>query len=488
MRIFSIACAAAASALSLLAPLLHAQPTKACHVSGIRTEVQCGIVQRPLDPANPTGAKIDVHFVVVPATARNKRDDALFFFAGGPGQGAMKVAPQMTAVFARFNNWRDLVFIDQRGTGKTASLHCDFEEKKFTLTDMIDPNALYARLEKCKATLQAKPHGDLRHYTTMIAMQDVDAVREALGYPRINIIGASYGTRAVLEYQRAFPQRVRRAVMDGVAPPDMVLPSTVSADSYAALDAVFKACEADAACKGRYPNLRGTWQALLAGLPKTVSLAHPNTGKFEPVTITRDTVAGALRTPLYVPSLASAVPEAITQAAAGDFGPMLGISNALASGVTGEMSMGMHLSVVCAEDYPRMATTLEKPNAEMGDQFASLYLKICPTWPRNPVPEAFYAIPETKHPVLMLSGGSDPVTPPRHAERTAKALGPNAKHIVVQNAGHGVFSMGCMRDVIYKFFDAKTDAEAQALDAGCATAIPRPPAFLPPQIAQGAKP
>jgi hypothetical protein len=83
--------------------------------------------------------------------------------------------------------------------------------------------------------------------------------------------------------------------------------------------------------------------------------------------------------------------------------------------------------------------------------------------------------------VLLLSGGADPATPPRHATRVAAALGTKAQHIVLEQAGHGVMSIGCMRDVVFRFIDAKTDAEALPQNADCALKIPRPGVFVPVQ-------
>jgi acetyl esterase/lipase len=139
----------------------------------------------------------------------------------------------------------------------------------------------------------------------------------------------------------------------------------------------------------------------------------------------------------------------------------------------------MHFSVICAEDMPRLAQAPARPAPDLGDGFADIYREVCADWPRGEVPAAFYTIPPAPAPVLVLSGGLDPVTPPRHGERAAKALGPKARHVLVPNAGHGLMAIGCMRDVLFRFVDAEADAEALAVDTGCVESIPRPPAFQP---------
>lgn len=479
LNIRQLLCAALWPACVAL-PAQAAEPS-ACRLRGVEHEALCGSVRRPLDPARPQGVQIDVHYAVLPALARNKKPDPVFFFAGGPGQSAIEIAPVVAAMLARFANRRDIVLIDQRGVGRSAPLFCADEDPALPLTEQFDLQRQRVRQQQCLEQLKSLPHGDLRHYTTTIAMADADAVRAALGAGKINLIGASYGTRAALEYQRQFPQQVRRAVMDGVAPPDMVLPASMSLDSQAALDALFAACTADKACAEREPHLAARWRALLASLPRRQMLAHPLTGKVEPVELTREMVLGMLRGPLYVPALAAALPAAIGEATRGRFEALAGVAMSFgANRRQGRMAAGMHFAVVCAEDFPRLAGASEPSGADFGAVFGEVYRDVCPFLPRAEVPAAFYSVPPAPAATLLLSGGIDPVTPPRHGERVAKALGAKARHVTVPQAGHGVMAIGCMRDVLYHFVEAESDEQALAVDASCITAIPRPPMFSPP--------
>jgi pimeloyl-ACP methyl ester carboxylesterase len=449
-----------------------------CRVQGFRTEVQCGVLQRALDPAHPESTQIDVHYVVVPALARRKLPDPVFFLAGGPGQSAIGVAPMVAQQLSRLNNRRDLVFVDQRGTGQSAPLMCS-EDRHATLAQLLDTKRRDALLRQCLSQLQKLPYGDLRFFTTTLAMQDVDAVRQALGAEHINLLGGSYGTRAALEYMRAFPQAVRRSVIDGVAPPDMVLPASVSTDNQAAFDALLTACERDANCAQKYPRMRADWNSLLASLPRTATVTHPLTGVREQLTLTRETVLGAVRAPLYSPVLTSALPQAVSDAAQGRFDALLALGTGFGLSGANRLAEGMHFSVVCAEDFPRLSATADRPGRDFGAEFSQLYVDVCAIWPKGNVASAFYSVPRSAAPVLVLSGGIDPVTPPRHGERVAQALGPMARHVVVPNAGHGVTSLGCMHDVLYRFIDAADDVLAMKVDANCALKIPRPPVFIP---------
>lgn len=480
--------AAAATLLLLtLASLGHDAQAGAlteCRIPGIRNSVQCGALQRPLDPAKPEGTKIAVHYVVVPAMARRKLPDPVFVLAGGPGQSAISIAPQTLALFARLHNRRDLVFVDQRGTGKSAPLVCD-DPRHAGLAEQSDLDRQFERLMDCKAVLlklrYIRQSSDLGLFTTTLAMQDLDAVRRDLGAAKVNLVGGSYGTRAALEYMRQFPGAVRSAVLDGVAPPDMVLPTSVSTDAQAALDALLAACEHEPACARTYPNLRADWAALLNGVPREVTAPNPLTGTPERFMLTRDMLLSAIRGPLYAPAVAAALPAAITDAAHGRFEALVGMGALLASRSGSEVAMGMHFSVVCAEDMPLLdaqRATRNPPGRDFGKSFADLYRRVCSNWPRGTVPAAFHQIPSSRTPALLLAGGLDPVTPPRHAGRVANALGSHAQLVVVPNAGHGVMAIGCVRDVIYRFIDTAA-ADAAAVDASCVKHIPRPGVFLP---------
>ena len=469
-------------------------------MDGLATAARCGVLRRALDPARPHGAQIDLHYAVVPALARQAAADPVFFFAGGPGQSAIALAGVLTARQSRLNQRRDLVFIDQRGTGRSAPLKCADDDERAQLQPLApraDEAQRLARLRDCRQALQALPHGDLRFYSTEIATGDVDAVRQALGVLRFNAIGVSYGTRVVLDLLRQHPQTVRRAVLDGVAPPDMRLAHSAALDNQAALDAMLSACAVEPACARRHPALPAQWQALLAALPRSVSLPHPISGRQERVTLQRSTLLSLVRAPLYAPVLASALPAAIAEAHAGRWAPLATLASALGGGRGGTLYTGMHLAVVCAEDFGAAAPPVAAadaaaavaPGNAFGDTFARHYQAACADWPLAMPSPAFYTLPKLAPAgalVWLLSGGLDPVTPPRHGARVAQALGPRARHIVVQNAGHGVAQLGCLRDAVQRFISTEDDASALAVAADCAAGVPRPLAFVPPGSAGAA--
>jgi hypothetical protein len=186
-----------------------------------------------------------------------------------------------------------------------------------------------------------------------------------------------------------------------------------------------------------------------------------------------------VRAALYSPTTTSALPAALDEAAAGRFGPLVGLSSAMgpARGPAA-LAQGMHFSVVCSEDLPGRGDP-PPPAADFGQGLAPLYGQICAFWPRGEVPAAFRQVPQAPAATLLLSGGIDPATPPRHGDRVARALGAKARHEVVPHAGHGLLALPCVRDTVFRFVDAASDADALRVDAGCARDIPRPPAFVP---------
>lgn len=453
-----------------------------CRVKGIATEVQCGSVKRPLNPAQPQGRQMDVHFAVLPALARHKLPDPIVMFAGGPGQSGIDLAPAAEALFKRANTTRDIVLFDQRGVGKSLKLGCKPDPRE-PMARVLDDDHAVAEAKRCHDRLSAEHQlspDDWRQFTTDIAMQDVDAIRAALGVERWNLVGGSYGTRAALEYLRQFPQRVRRVVLDGVAPSDMNLPESVGLDVPAALETLLASCtpSGGSAPKGcAYSQLRTHWQQLMQRLPEPITVTHPATFQRETVTVTGAAVETSVRGALYAPAVAAALPFAIQQAAQGRYDALLGIRGAL--GTPGaELANAMHFAVVCSEDWPR-GQPWAPGEVKFGQALARNYAQICPTYPRKTMPKGFDTIAPAQVPVLVLSGSADPVTPPRHGERVAKALGAKARHVVAPNVGHGVMAVPCMREKLSRFIQATTNDDALKLDMACAQQLPYPTAFLP---------
>jgi pimeloyl-ACP methyl ester carboxylesterase len=484
------------AAAALLAVAIGAAPAtwaadaalSACRIRGIAREVQCGAVTVAEDPDRPDGRRITVRFAVVPALAKNKSPDPLFVLAGGPGQAAMRVAPLMQPVLARLNARRDIVYVDQRGTGESNALACPRDRRSSQIADDLDPARAIAQLDACLRELA--PRADTRQYATWIAVRDLDAVRAVLGAERINLWGGSYGTRAALEYLRQFPQRVRSAVLDGLAPATMALPASFAVDSEVALQRRLAACAAEASCRARFPQLDSDLQRLffLAERGTRIAVHHPLTGAPESLVLDRTVLAGMLRSPLYLPQFASVLPFALAQAGRGQYEALIALNTSLSSRIAENFAEVMHFAVVCAEDLPRIdgAARAAAAATRFGSGFVALYEQACARIAVRAVPAAFYAPPTADVPVLLLSGGVDPVTPPPYGELVAGTL-PRALHLTAPQLGHGVSAQGCAPELIARFV-RQADAPARqpfagledGKDAGCLERLPAPPAFLPP--------
>jgi len=459
---------------------VSAAPSEPCRLRGIDREVQCGRVTVAENPDRPDGRRIDIHYAVVPALARTRAFEPVFVFAGGPGQAARKVAGQVQPLFSRLNARRDIVYVDQRGTGASSPLVCAGPRgPAASLAEMLDAEKMSARTRDCLRKLGAV--ADLRQYATWIAVRDIDAVRAALGYERINLWGASYGTRAALEYLRQFPQRVRSMVLDGAAPADMGLPASFAIDAQASLQRLLATCAGDAACNDRYPKLGSRIEQLLARAQEgsfTATVAHPLTGRPETFRLEPATLASVLRVPLYSPPMAALLPYAIAEAGRDNLDPLVAIASSLSATVAEDFAEGMHFAVVCAEDQPRVDTAARAAAAAtpFGRSFVRIYDEACAAVPTRQVPAAFYQLSDADVPVLILSGGADPATPPPHGARVAKGL-KRATHVVAPNLAHGVSMHGCAPDLVAGFI---RNASPAGLDLVCLDKLPAPAFFAPP--------
>ena len=446
------------------------------------TDALCGRLKVFENRHARSGRTISLKIVVWPALSNDPKPDPLLFLAGGPGQGAAKLARQARELFASLQNQRDIVLVDQRGTGDSGPLECTSEDDSLASLNEPDETGL-ARLRRCLAGYDADP----RFYTTPIAMDDLDEVRAHLGYERVNIYGGSYGTRAGLVYLRQHGDRVRTIVLDGVAPPDMRLPLNVPRDAQRAVDRLIADCAADEACAAKYPNLGERVRRLFARLdasPPTVHVVHPRRGVPETVMVDASLLANLVFGALYSPFTSSMVPELLVRAEQDDFQGMFALALATDANA-GSVSVGMQLSVVCAEDAPRIPPgEMERVSAGtlFGHRLLTSQLKACEFWPRGELPADFYEPVRSDVPALILSGDVDPITPPAWGELVARELR-HATTLTAPFTGHGVVNTGCGQRIISDFIQ---HGDAEGLDTSCLSSIRRPPFFLTPAGASSA--
>ncbi|MEZ5404337.1 MAG: alpha/beta hydrolase [Bryobacteraceae bacterium] len=446
-----------------------------CAIDEGPTDAYCGKLAVWEDRQKQAGRKIDLKIIAMPALRRDPRADPVFVFAGGPGQGAAKIADTISPIFRRLQDSRDLIFIDQRGTGDSHPLECKGPENESDDLALLSAEAPAKRFQDCLAKYDANP----RLYTTPVAMDDIDEVRRFLGYGQINLWGGSYGTRAALVFLRRHPGSVRTVTLDGVAPTDMRLPLYFARDSQRALSLLIRDCEADSGCSKRFPDLGAKADRILARLATSprMTLTHPRTGERTEVPLSRDAVATILMSALYSPQLSALLPKLIDNAAEGDFQGLLALAFAGEGAESGGLAQGMFLSVACAEDFSRIGAGEGAEAAKgtfLGDFMLRTRMKPCAYWPAGEIGEEYYKPVVSDKPVLILSGEVDPVTPPSWAEHVAQHL-KNSKSIVVPGAGHGTSGVGCVPKLIAAFIEA---GSAAALDTACVAKAHRPPFFV----------
>ncbi|HEX9839428.1 MAG TPA: alpha/beta fold hydrolase [Anaerolineales bacterium] len=430
----------------------------------VQVDAKCGSLAVSEDPSNLQGRQIMLHVAVVEAIKRSPEPDPLFILAGGPGQSAIEVFPALSAALFRIHEKRDIILVDQRGTGKSNPLRCLDPEEDKTLED----EQVIALLQECPKKLDA----DLRYYTTDIAMQDLDVVRSALGYESINLFGVSYGTRAALTYMKMYPRHVRSAILDAVVDPAFVLYMDAAQDGQAALDQFFARCQADEACVSTFPDLRSEFDAVLQKLEETpveVIISHPVTGKPLEVKLTRRTFTSIIFNTLYSPDLVAMLPLAIHQAYTKEnYAPLISQAYLLDAGIYD----GMFYSVACTEDAPLISTP-DSAESLFGEN-AQTFLEVCEAWPHGDPPEVVHAPVNSALPVLMLSGEVDPITPPWHAEQLAPSLS-NSLHLIFDDMGHGNSANQCTAKILDSFIES---ASFKGLDTTCTESVEPPPFFV----------
>jgi pimeloyl-ACP methyl ester carboxylesterase len=444
----------------------------ACRLDGLADEARCGTLEVFEDRAANSGKRIALRVAVVPALAAAARPDPIFVLVGGPGQAASEHAGEVVRMLEKERRRHDLVFVDQRGTGRSNPLDCAEPPDgglAAELREAVDEPLLRACLAR-----YARDGTHPEDYTTDAAADDLDDVRAALGAAQVDLWGISYGTRLGFAYLRRHGSAVRAAVFDGVSPPMHSVVRDAPRDAQRAFGLIFASCARDASCAAAFPDLETRLRQLLANLarqPAHVHLADPISGAPVDLTLTRDAFAMGLEGLLYVPELSSILPLLIDRASRGDFQPFAAEVSAfdLSSGV----SRGLFYSVVCGEDAAVPGLDAG-PGLLLGDGFARATRQVCGLWPHRVVPAADRAPVHVETPVLLLSGELDPVTPPSHAEEALAAL-PHGVSLVVPGAGHGVSSRGCVPELIAAFIDS-AGAEAPAGD--CVRQLDRPPFFV----------
>lgn len=428
-----------------------------CFVDGVKSKALCGVLDVAENPAEALSDdnKVPLNVVVLPKFKEESKELPVMFLAGGPGQAATELAGMLNHPLWEIRQKHDIILIDQRGTGKSNGLRCPMPEMDGLLLD--DSNLdVKQEVEKCLAEFNDYY---LPSYNTYQAIEDFEAVREALGHKQVHIYGGSYGTRAGFAYLKNHPESIKTAILDSNAPMSLVV-GLFGKTSETAFDYLIEDCQAHEHCNTAFPELKSDFLALMSKLdkgPVTETMFHPISGEKVDIVLTRSKVTEALRATLYNLSSRQILPYIVNRAANGDFrslAALMASSNAQAA-QGGSLYTGLTMNILCNEDFSRVTKQQLKDDADNyfnGEMGYSAFTDVCEFWPKWQAPDNFAEPVKTDVPVLLFSGKYDPVTPPEYADLALPNLG-NAKHVVIQNGSH-VPSLTMCTDAVQEFIES----------------------------------
>jgi pimeloyl-ACP methyl ester carboxylesterase len=416
--------------------------------SGISTKAHCGKLTVPENHQQPE-TTIDLNIAVIKSTSSEKLDDPLLLLAGGPGQGAVETFAGLVKGIKSLFPLRDVVLVDQRGTGDSNPLRCEIDPDEFEALSDLTSDAWKDWTADCHKSLKA----DTRFYTTAAAIHDLEAVKEALKITQWNLYGGSYGTRKALTYMSMFPDSIRSVVLDAVVPQEQSLGVEHEANLRSTLERIFDLCEKDEACQTAFGDAeQQMWKFLdkLKEEPITMRLQNPSTGEYEEITMTREYAVIALRMFAYSPETMGLIPLMVSLANHGQPETMAAQAYMLMANLNQGLNNALEISVSCAEDVPFMPKETNIQNSLFGDDLFEMLHARCELWDSIAVDSSFKEPVVSDIPTLLLSGEYDPVTPPKNAEQVMQTLS-HSQHLIAKGQGHIIGTRGCMPKIIADF-------------------------------------
>lgn len=439
----------------------YANKTQVCYLKGLSEQLQCGQISVPENPALPEGKKIDIHFAILPAIKNTHPNEAMLAIAGGPGQSAIEHAAGFDKMLGKVRQQRDILLIDQRGTGKSNILNCGEDSDLNMLSYDDEKIDMIAETEKCLEATDA----DVTQYGSETALKDFEAVREYLGYQKLHVYGISYGTRMGQLYMRHYPEVLSTVTLDGVVPMQQSVIAIGSAIERG-FELLIRDCQSNHVCQQQYPDLLADFTAVNDRLAKKAvsqTVNDPLTYEASTLLLTRSKFIGAIRMGLYSPAVRALLPHAIHQAAKENYQPILGVYGLSMNGL--DMAMGMHATVVCGEDIHRITDQMREDakNSYVSQNMLEGLEKTCEAWKIPSVDDSFSDPIKSDIPTLILSGKLDPATPPHWAAMIEEGL-KNSLHLISPFATHGVASQTCADKLIA---DVVNKGSVKEIDASC---------------------
>ena len=440
-----------------------------CTIPELAEPARCGEIEVPENPDRPGGRQLKIAIAVVPATSGRALADPIVPLMGGPGEDAISAGVHFARMFATLRVERDLLLVDQRGTGKSSALRCELYDQDAPATSLREFFPVPA-VEACASELS--PKADLKQYTYAHFARDLEQVRKDLGYQELNLFSGSYGTRAAQVFVRAFPDSVRTVYFWSMVPIDVVTPMTMAQASQAAFESTFDACTADSACHAAFPNIAREFDQVVASLDSG-SVRVAVTGAAEKVPLSRGRVVEWLRSQLYRPQTAAAVPWLIHRAHSGDWSPIVEGILEQARNIDSAYGLGLYFSITCAEDMvfaqeDDIASTSK--GTALGDYRVRQQANACNHWPKAALPSGYRDSVRSAVPAMFSIGDLDAASPLWFQERSAAGFS-NRVEFVVRGQGHTEWN-DCLGQHYERFVET---GSIRGIDPSTCNPMSRPP-------------
>lgn len=449
-------------------------------------QIECGDLFVQEDRTQEDSPIIQLHVAILKSTSENPQPDPLIYLSGGPGSFALEWLYWNAEGYHDILQQRDVIVFDQRGIGYSQpSLDCSEVSDSFLETLSQNPSDLAWVDSKVGANLACEARLvregiDLAAYNSASSAADVNDLRLALGYEKVNLLGLSYGTRLALTVMRDYPEIVRSVVLDSPVPLQLDILAAQGPNFEAALDLVFERCAADEQCQAAFPDLQSDFDALVDRLdaePVTVRVTHLFTNRQSEMLVNGNVFISGVIDALYDPDTISQLPMVIHHL----YHDLPGSDFLLADFMQVYLlrydysSEGARYSTLCSEETP--FTSLEAallPSAELPprlqaylEQDLTTDFRTCHGWLVEEPPLIENQAVHSDIPTLVLTGEFDPVTPYAWGELVSQGLS-SAIHVQVPGMSHGVFSDSrCVRQVTADFLDQPTTEP----DLSCVSAL-----------------
>lgn len=443
---------------------------------------QCGFVILPQDYDNPDNSDVQIYYSRTHSRNGSTQPDPVVYLVGGPGSsGSQLLQSSFQAYLHPFAEDRDIIVIDQRGTGLSSpSLYC--REVMFRLDDILEStydthaDIMLDILTECHERL-SRNGISFETYHSQNNARDVVNVLLSLGYDEWNLVGVSYGSRLALTMMRDYPQHIRSVILDSVYP----LQADLYIDSYyngeRALNVLFETCAADSRCNELYPNLDTVFYELYDRLnqnPLRITFSPPRDRTLK-IELSGYRLYDWVFSWLYSVNSIEVIPRMIYELDAGELNYVVRLGTLFESSVT-SLSLGMHYTVQCQEEF---ISDTERDYATLIETFPHLdgYLSypvegmvtvehLCDLWQTQARDADENEAVASDIPTLLLSGNFDPITPPDYANLANETLTQSYNYLL-PHVGHGVLrSDPCAVDIALEFVENPYDEpDVSCIDA-----------------------